>query len=310
MSLPSGLVQSSARTAPRDAPAARLERCLVCGEALFCRPFPERHPWLARCLSCGLGFADPQPDEEQLDEIYNANYFAAFGFTDEDRESYRRLKRCWSAQLLAAAERHVPVGRLLDVGSGLGDLLVEGRRRGWSVRGLERNPFAVAQAETSLPGVTCCGGIEESPSFPGADAGFDVITCIEVFEHLRRPLTALRQFREWLRPGGILVLTTIHAASLAARILGWRWFHYHRDHLWYFRPLHLCRLARAAGLEIVECRTPLKWFHLEYVCEIMSARSCRTIRVRQPCGRRPRSCGAGFRAAAGGHCFLSLRDCS
>lgn len=44
-------------------------------------------------------------------------------------------------------------------------------------------------------------------SIPEPDASFDALMCIEVFEHLPKPLLALEEFSRLLRPGGALILT-------------------------------------------------------------------------------------------------------
>ena len=42
---------------------------------------------------------------------------------------------------------------------------------------------------------------------PEPDASFDAIMCVEVFEHLPDPLSALREFSRLLKPGGYLMIT-------------------------------------------------------------------------------------------------------
>jgi len=44
-------------------------------------------------------------------------------------------------------------------------------------------------------------------NIPVADASFDAVLCIEVFEHLPDPISVLKELSRILRPGGILILT-------------------------------------------------------------------------------------------------------
>jgi ubiquinone/menaquinone biosynthesis C-methylase UbiE len=44
-------------------------------------------------------------------------------------------------------------------------------------------------------------------AIPEPNGAFDVIMCIEVFEHLPDPVAAVREFARLLRPGGQLILT-------------------------------------------------------------------------------------------------------
>jgi ubiquinone/menaquinone biosynthesis C-methylase UbiE len=49
--------------------------------------------------------------------------------------------------------------------------------------------------------------VSDITAIPEADASFDAIMCIEVFEHLPEPPAALREFTRLLKPGGALILT-------------------------------------------------------------------------------------------------------
>ncbi len=44
-------------------------------------------------------------------------------------------------------------------------------------------------------------------SIPAGDASFDAVMCTEVFEHIPKPLDAIREFNRLLKPGGKLIIT-------------------------------------------------------------------------------------------------------
>ena len=241
--------------------------CGLCGAVGCERHLSAKYPdWLCRCVSCGVIFTHPQPDDAELAAIYDADYFQAFGFGSNPDE-YRRLKQAGFQRLLDAAERFVAPGRLLDVGSGLGDLLIVAQSRGWNVTGLEPNPFAVARADERVPGATVCGGLDD---LSGRDEAFDLITCCDVLEHLRHPDGVLCQMRTLLRPGGCVLVTTVNADSWPAQLLGSRWPHLHRDHLWYFNRRTLTRFVELAGFEVLHWTRPRKIFSLSYVLSILA----------------------------------------
>jgi SAM-dependent methyltransferase len=240
--------------------------CPVCGSARAVPVFPRKIPWLVKCVDCGLMSVMPQPTDDELADIYGGEYFAGFGCDAEFQGAYRAMKQRSATGLLELAERFVPPGKLLDVGSGLGDLLVAAERRGWRVRGLDVNPYAVELADELLPGQTVLTTLDE---FQTAAASFDLIAALELIEHLRRPDVSLRRLFSWLRPGGVLLLTTPDAGSLASRVLRAGWWHLHRDHLWYFDRRTLTTLVHGAGFEVLRWQRARKVFNLQYVLSIL-----------------------------------------
>lgn len=250
--------------APTAAPLL-LEKCIVCGGRQLRSVFSGRFDWLRRCRDCGLQFASPQPADDELQAIYDEDYCAKFGYAEEHGGAYHDLKRAAFSRLLERIERRLPKGSLLDAGTALGDLPVVARERGWEAVGIEPHRFAsaedVRQTQPVIP-----SSVEEYQ--PGREP-YDVVTCCDVLEHLRRPDDALERFHSWLRPGGGLVVTTINRKSPAARLLGRRWFHIHREHLWYFDRTALCRLAVQAGFDVLECRTAQKVFNFQYLLSIL-----------------------------------------
>jgi len=250
-----------------DARPLRLKRCILCGNGRFVATMRTRLPWVQQCTRCGLALANPQPSRAELAAIYDEDYYRTFGHDAVGAAGYHRMKEVRFSRLLEVAERHFPVGRLLDVGSALGELLVVGRRRGWRPQGVEPNGYAVGVANQALPGATFHGTIED---YVVRHSGFDLVTCLDVLEHVRRPDQHLRRIHDLLWPGGGLLVTTIDVSSFPACLLGHRWWHYHRDHLWYFSRTSLVALARDAGLEVVTCCRARKIFDMHYILEILA----------------------------------------
>lgn len=241
--------------------------CPSCQSGALRFPFVEKLSWLACCVECGLRYASPQPSDEELSEIYNEEYYSGFGFTSESPASYREMKQIGFTRLLALAETFVSPGSLVDIGSALGDMLLAASRRGWKAAGIERNSYAVARANELIPNATFHGSLEDF-NYPAATA--DLVTCVDVIEHLRQPTCAFRRVIELLRPGGCLLLTTVDVDGWQSRVCGHRWVHYHRDHLWYFNRQSLQGLAHQAGFEVIICRTARKTFKLRYILEIFA----------------------------------------
>ena len=223
--------------------------CAVCGaddaEAV--------HPGLplVRCRRCGLGYLDPQPSDEALASLYADDYYTRP--IDPGGPSYLKnragLERFFDGRL-ARIERCIRVGRLLDVGAGLGYFLNAAIRRGWSAVGLEVSPFAARYAREQF-GLDVRQQTLEEADLP--EAPFDAVVMRDVLEHARDPRRFLTQARRVLRPAGLLALSVPNFASLDARLGGPRWRHLRPEqHLYHFTPATLGRLLADCGFRDVE----------------------------------------------------------
>jgi SAM-dependent methyltransferase len=204
------------------------------------------------CAACGSGRTLPPVPTERLGELYPGAYNAYAlpanpllrgAATGLFRWRYwRGLRRPPLGALAALAP-----GRLLDVGSGRGDLGVVLARRGWQVTGLEPSPDACAEARAR--GVPTVQGTLTTAS-DDLGGGFDAIVFQHSLEHVAEPLDDLQAARALLRPGGLVLISLPNFGAWQARRFGADWFHLdlprHRSH---FTARGLEQLARRAGLE-------------------------------------------------------------
>jgi SAM-dependent methyltransferase len=122
-------------------------------------------------------------------------------------------------RVVSLAERSRLTGRWLDFGYGEGGLLEVAQRRGWACYGVEISRSMLDYG--SRKGWTVTSDPRGDPRI--ADATFDVVTMIEVLEHVADPVCLLSDAARWLRPGGLLYVTTPNARGLNCRILGQAW---------------------------------------------------------------------------------------
>jgi SAM-dependent methyltransferase len=125
-------------------------------------------------------------------------------------------------------------------------------RHGWRAHGVEVSPLALAFGRAQG------WAVAEPPAAAGLfpENGFDVVTLIEVIEHLDDPVHALRQAVRWLRPGGLLYLTTPNVHSLNGRLLGPRWSIFcPPEHLTIWSPRGLRTALSRLGLRRVRLWT-------------------------------------------------------
>ncbi|MCH2169413.1 class I SAM-dependent methyltransferase [Myxococcota bacterium] len=226
-------------------------RCLVCAEKGW--PFPVRgEVSLVRCTGCGLEWQHPLPLPGTLESLYGDDYFERWGATPAEFESVREMKRDTYSALLDRLKPHRPTGSLLDVGCALGYLVELAGERGYDAFGLDRNAAAIDRAPETLAARLHCGELD-GQAFPGK--AFDVITLVDVLEHVARPDRLLADCRARLEPGGVLVLIVPNAASFTRSLFRRYWPHYAPEHLYLFGPENLRRLIASSGYVLLDLKT-------------------------------------------------------
>jgi hypothetical protein len=100
---------------------------------------------------------------------------------------------------------------------------------------------------------------------PGVTGPYDIVTLIDVIEHVRDPAALLQAARAVLGAHGVIAIATTDASSFAARIMGWRWWHYRIAHIGYFNPSNLTALCNRIGLEKTTQLRPSWYFTIAYL---------------------------------------------
>ena len=212
---------------------------------------------VVECAACEFGLTVPQLDGVSLGRYYPHEYYEDFYEHSEEskgnalhrlRESYRRRSadRRYRSHPFRDLER--PVGRILDVGCGSGDLLEHFARRGWATYGIDPSRAAVDAA--SRRGAEVHHGTVDNQPWPAEF--FQAITFQHSLEHIPDPISALRRTRSLLVPGGSLVIEVPNWGCWQRRLLFRNlWFGLdlprHQQH---FSPRALSNLAEQLDLEV------------------------------------------------------------
>lgn len=153
--------------------------------------------------------------------------------------------------------------RVVDVGCGGGILADSMARRGAHVLGIDlaKKPLKVAQLHAMEAGTQNIEYREVAAESLAAEqpATFDVVTCMEMLEHVPDPGAVVKACATMARPGGWVFFSTINrnpkawlfaivGAEYLLRLLPKGTHEFER----FIRPSELGRWAREAGLEIAE----------------------------------------------------------
>ena len=160
---------------------------------------------------------------------------------------------------LAWFDRHVDwAGRdVLDLGCAGGFMAEALAKRGARVTGIDPAAQAVdaGRRHAAADGLGIRYDVGVGEALPYGDASFDIVVCVDVFEHVSDLAAVLREIARTLRPGGVLLYETINrnffsrlvAVTLAEELLGLLPKGTHDPRL-FIRPKELSRGLATAGL--------------------------------------------------------------
>ena len=241
--------------------------CRICGAGQVAERGRKRGAFIReeftfhRCGACGFQFVEPFSGFA----IYDDRYYRGEGpdpYVDYEAEyrDYRQTHRRHEfADMVRLAEnflRHresAPAGttlRWLDFGCGAGGFLKFLRERATvggrtlELSGHDVGSYADLLKQKDDFRILDLDEIGREPA-----GTYDVISMIEVVEHLPEPVAALTQVARLLKPGGLLLLTTGNLDSPVARRRG---IHYRycspEIHVSLFGPRSLAQLYARVGL--------------------------------------------------------------
>jgi len=162
-----------------------------------------------------------------------------------------------------AAHAALRGSRVLDVGCG-GGLLAEAlTREGAAVTAIDLAPgmIEVARLHAAESGLAIDYRTVEAETLRASGATFDVVTCMEMLEHVPQPGAMVATLAALTAPGGALFVSTLNrnlrsflqaivAGKYLLRLLPRGTHEYER----FIRPAELARWARAAGLALLDLR--------------------------------------------------------
>jgi 2-polyprenyl-3-methyl-5-hydroxy-6-metoxy-1,4-benzoquinol methylase len=202
------------------------------------------------CEACGFWFKIPtismHPHAAYQSEYAEDQATAQCMLSEHARQFFRKVLRGLG----------VKTGRLLDMGTGLGGCVEEALSLGYQAQGVDLCEPLVRKARLRGLDVEC-----KAAEHIQTSGVFDVITVLDLIEHVPEPLALLDAARRALKPNGELVVYTPNHRAAVVLLARWLYVFGFRfpvseifagNHLGFFDDRTLLAALRKARFEI--CR--------------------------------------------------------
>lgn len=147
-------------------------------------------------------------------------------------------------------------GELLDIGSFGGSFMRAAEKKGFRSHGIEVNPTMAAHAK-NVQGLDVING--KFLEIQLANNTYDLITLIDVLEHLTTPKAVLEKCFNLLKPGGFIMIKVPHYRQQLLKQNVARFFKISKQgifenfgHINHFSPQSLSRTLETIGFEVLE----------------------------------------------------------
>jgi len=204
-----------------------------------------------RCAQCGLVFLDPQ--KKDLQEFYKKEYRKLHSPVLGKEVSAQEFFDIYAPLQKGRVEKikHVlhPEMRVLDIGSSAGMFLNAVRPYVKECVGVEFDEIYAQFANEKVNIKTYTKPLEQTEIEPYS---FDMISALEVLEHIEDPVPFLQTIKHYLKPDGFVYIEVPnHDDSLLSvfDVPGYREFYYREPHIFYYNPKTLMTLFNHAGFE-------------------------------------------------------------
>jgi len=227
----------------------RRSACPACGAGTEADARCLGRAW-RRCVPCGTRVQAPLPARDDRWRHYETAYPATFSPSQVEP-----ARQDLFAAILDRIDSPRRAARLLDAGAAGGHLMAAAARRGWHAIGLDiaLEACLTAHKATGAPTVQADAAV-----LPIREGAADVLTLVNVLDHLPEPAAALQETARVLAPGGRLVVRVPNGAfhRRLARLFGGRPIRGHTPvlHVVAFTQRGLVAAVGRAGLRVRSVR--------------------------------------------------------
>lgn len=222
---------------------------------------------ICECLNCGLLYTMPRPSKDKIGEYYKSEEYYSH---QENKKGfipkvYEMVKKTNLRHKYKLASNGLKVGKVLDIGCGVGDFLHTAEMHGWECTGVEPSEDAKVIAQKRMNGIIISS--EDLENIP--EGYFDLITMWHVLEHVDDLKWQVEQLRRLVKPKGRVVIALPNYKSYDGQYYKELWAAYDVPrHLNHFNKTTLTKIFKASGMELVKI-DKLRWdaYYISYMSE-------------------------------------------
>lgn len=233
---------------------------------------------IMECPHCGLRFTTPRPNPEVIGKYYQSEDYYSHQKNNKGLvpRIYEFVKSFNIKHKASMAIGGLAPGRLLDIGCGVGDFLVQVKKHGWEVQGIELSDDAKNIAEQRL------GFRPKGPSDYALfeDHSFDVISLWHVLEHIDDLHFQTKEILRLLKPGGRLIIALPNFQSFDCQYYKEKWAAWDVPrHLNHFAPDVLRKMFNSIGFQTIDTQK-LIWdaYYISFMSERFLSHSIPLVR--------------------------------
>jgi len=196
---------------------------------------------ILRCQNCGFGRLKDIPKKKRIKEIYKKEYF-----NDKKGEEY------WldSVRKYNYFKKYLKKNSaILDFGCGMGQFASLAKKNGHRVLGFDVSEYSKKYVREKYSIKVKTGDFHKN-NFKANS--FNAIFAFDVIEHTTEYRKMVACFYEWLKRGGLLVISTPNISSWDQKLFKSKWWGYskQKEHLVYFSPDSIKIIVEKTGFKV------------------------------------------------------------
>lgn len=205
---------------------------------------------IAKCKNCGFLFTNPIPNIETIGSYYESPEYLSHQAENNNLSTriYRIIRNVNIKKKYRLVNKFKPNGKVLEIGTGTGELLNYFNEKGWKTIGIEPNELAREFAKSNFDLEVS----DENKLNEFEPKSFHVIMLWHVLEHVYELQNRMKQIKRLLKENGFLFIAVPNINSPDSQKYGKHWAGLDLPrHLYHFNESSIRKLLQNHSLKLI-----------------------------------------------------------